>query len=138
MANPPSLTRIRKDDYASEYQDLIETLASSLNSFMEETVNLFTGKIDFQNLKQNIVEISIETNGSGNIIQNSIIQTGLTSSINGIICIKVNNKTNQSVYPTASPFISFTNRNDNKIEILNITGLPINSKLNLTLLLIPN
>ena len=137
MARPPDIKRIRKEDFDPEDHPIVEKLAYSLNTFMDQVIFILTKNVDFQNLNQVVVDYTISTDASGNLVNPPNIRTSeLRSKPIGIICISAQNQTDPTIYPTSQPFVSFTLLNNETIDVLNITGLQNSSQYVLKLLII--
>lgn len=127
--------QIRAEDYDDEYTDLITQLGSVLNSFMQEVVELTDGRIDFENLNQNIKTFDITVDSSGVPIQTPF-KVGLgKTGVRGIQVINTYNLTNSTGYPTSQPYINFTPIGGDLIRIQSVTGLLPNQKYQLTILI---
>lgn len=127
--------QIRAEDYDDEYTDLITQLGSVLNSFMQEVVELADGRIDFENLNQNIKTFDITVDSSGVPIQTPF-KVGLgKTGVRGIQVINTYNLTNSTGYPTSQPYINFTPIGGDLIRIQSVTGLLPNQKYQLTILI---
>jgi hypothetical protein len=127
--------QIRAEDYDDEYTDLITQLGSILNSFMQEVVELTDGRIDFENLNQNIKTFDITVDSSGVPIQTPF-KVGLgKTGVRGIQVINTYNLTNSTGYPTSQPYINFTPIGGDLIRIQSVTGLLPNQKYQLTILI---
>lgn len=127
MGRPPDFKRIAKEDFDSEYQTLIDRLAYPINSFIEQTRNLFSNNIDFQNLNQEIIEITMRVNADGNPITANQYRSTLNTRVQGMLCINVQNNTNPGIPPSQAPFATFV-QNENIVTISNITGLTENDE----------
>lgn len=136
MARVPDIKRIRKEDFDSEYQGLVEKIAYSVNTFMDQVIVALSGNLDFTNINQQVVDYTISTDNSGNLINPSSIRLGLRSRPQGIICISATNVNNPNIFPTSQPFVSFGVVNNRVISIRNISGLQNNSTYRLNLLII--
>ena len=132
MAKINNYRRISTSEYSGENAQMIDTLASTLNPFMREVTDVINGGIDFQNLKQNIIqfEVTVDSTGKPNTDQ---VNVGL-STIQGLQVISARNLTNTGSYPTGTPFISFTPTGSNVIKVNNISNLPANEKMLLTVI----
>lgn len=127
-------TQIKSEDYDSEYQQLIDQLAEILNPFMQEVVELADERIDFDNRVEVLKTIDITSDVSGKPVLNDKVNTGKTG-IRGVQVISAFNLTNNTVYPTSQPFISYRLLSGGVIQIMNITGLPANNKFRLNLVI---
>lgn len=123
MATPPDIKRLVREDFSDENQMIIDKIAFSLNPFMEQVVSALTKNINIDNLAQEIKTFNVTTNSTTGVPNQEIsFTTSLTSSIQGIQCIRADNQTRPDVYVTTAPFVSFTT-NGRQITINNITGL---------------
>lgn len=131
MAKLNNLKRIIKEDFPEEYQELIDKLAYSLNPFLEQISDAFNKNITNENLSREVVTVTVENSG-GNLKVPAQFKTSLKRRIIGLHVIKAENLTNPAVYPTNTPFISWT-FNNNILNVLNVTGIQDNNKYRLTL-----
>lgn len=122
MSKLPDIKRITKDDFDSQYQGLIDRLAFPLNSFMEQVRNILNKGVDFDNLAQELVTVTIQTNDVSMPISKVSFKTNLTNRIKGIMVISGQITSDNTSYVTQYPFISFT-QNNSVITINNISGL---------------
>jgi hypothetical protein len=132
----PDIKRLRQEDFGPEDQALIGKLAYSLNTFMDQVISVLNGNVDFLNLNQEIKDVTVELDGSGNIAKAVNINTALTTKVAGIVCIRADNLDDSSVTPTGQPFMTFDIINTNLIQLKTITGLQNSSRYKLKLLLI--
>jgi hypothetical protein len=135
MAAPPKITRIRSEDFPEEDRPLVSKLAAAMNGFMDEVIFNLTGKLDFQNLNQQVVTFTVSTDATGLAINPPSIRSTLASRVVGIVPISVSNTLNPTNYPTSCPLISFTT-NSNIVKILAITGLGNSQSYSFTVILI--
>lgn len=127
-------TQIKSEDYDGEYQALIDQLAETLNPFMQEVVELADERIDFENRVEVLITITLTVDESGIPTLNDKVNTGKTG-IRGTQVISAFNLTNNTIYPTSQPFISYRILSGGVIQILNITGLPANNRFQLNLVI---
>ena len=127
MARPPDLRQIKKEDFDSKDQKLVDQLAFPLNNFMQQVITVLTHGVDFTNLNQQIVTFTASVDPTGTPTTSVQFQNTLTTKVIGLICISAINKSSVMRYPAAMPFISYTT-NANLVTINNISGLgiPIN------------
>lgn len=131
MARLSNVRRIIAEDFPEESQETISRLGGIINYFMEEVVQLSNGNVDFENLEQQLLTFEAQVDSDGSPVINDKI---LTEKINpnGLQVVKAQNLTNNAIYPTGQPFISFTPSGDGFLTINNITGLPEGNKFFLT------
>lgn len=100
---------------------MVDKLAYVLNTFMEQTIRQVNGNIDFTNLNQELITFKIVVDASGVPIGNNLVRTNIIGS-KGVLVISATNKDDGTVFPTATPFITFT-QSAKILKIKNITGL---------------
>jgi len=122
--------RIHVEDFPSEYENLVDTLASLLNTFNDEVYVALDGRANISdNLNQEIVSLKIKVDGSGSPTTQASFTHSLITRSNGLMVIKANYGV------TASPFIEYSEK-DNLITISKIHGLTASTEYTLTLLVI--
>ena len=131
MAKLPSFPRLKKTDFAPEFQGLIEQLSYTVNNGLEALTNAVSGNLGTENLDVSVKTVTLTVDSSGTPIGGASFSVDSTTSILGLRVIKAVNLTNAIVYPTGQPFISYT-QSGNRITINNITGLPANYRFTLT------
>ena len=128
--------QIKSEDYDSDYSDLIDQLAETLNPFMQEVVELNDDRIDFENRVEVLKIFDITVDSAGKPILNDKIATGKgTLGIRGMQVISSFNLTNTAGFPTGQPYISYTVLAGGFARIDNITGLLANNKYKLTVII---
>jgi hypothetical protein len=135
MGNPPSIRRIKKEDFPEDAQQLIDKLGYILNPFMDEVINLFKKNIDFSNLKESLLSVTVKTDTTGKVVGKPTVKS--TFIPQGLICINVTNSKNPTEIILSSPYISFTVNNAGAIEILHVSGLSVNSEYLVRFIAIP-
>jgi len=139
MAKPPNIRRIRVEDFDPEYRQLVERLSFALNEFQDQTIFNLTKGLDFQNLNQDIKDVTLSTDASGNVVNPPTIRTDLKTKARLVFIGNLVNLTNPLVIPSQAPFLSFTVNTTsagNTVRILGVTGLPASSEIRLSLLII--
>lgn len=134
----PNYRRINIVDYTADQQALVEKLASSLNIGVDNVYLALTNRLTFSDnfsATQKTFNITVDANGnpaqSISFLLNSANNT--QPRVSGTLVISAINNTVSNVYPTATPFISYT-QNGNTININNIAGLPANNNFSVTLI----
>lgn len=128
---------IRLEDYKTEEQQFIRKLAKSINPFMEGVYRLLNGTLNASNMLRQINTVDIKIDTTGKVINSPQVRIDLKSKVVGISVITAINLIDANVYPTNSPFISYTT-SSGIITIKNITGLQVSSQYRLTLEIIGN
>ena len=136
MARIDSVRRINATEFPKEDQETVERLSVIMNFFMEDVVNALNGNIDFENLDRELREIDIIVDANGTPIRNQQFTTNL--DLAGTKVIRADNLTNAAVFPTESPFITYTTNGTGTFTIQNIRGLPANNRFRLIVELIGN
>lgn len=136
MAKVQLPKRIRIEDFKSEEKELITKLSDMVTPFMDDVYQALDGRLDFDNLNRQIVDLEVLIDSFGKVVNNPQIKTTFkTQRVRGVNVINAVNLGNSSVYPTSLPMINFT-INGAIMTILNITGLQADSRYKLTLELI--
>lgn len=128
MAKLPSYRRIIKTDYDTEDQEMIETLAASLNPAFDVVFETLNKKTTLrENIKSTVKDVTVTVNASGVPLNTASFTMDVSGTIDGCIVLNATNTTNSAAGVAAAPFISFT-QNNTAIIINHITGLiPNNS-----------
>lgn len=121
MAKVNNIKRLVKEDFPQQYQDLIDKVAFVYNPLAEQIIYAFNKNIDFDNLNQEFLTITVKVDGSGVPVNNSEIKTSLKTRVKGLEVIRADNTTDNATL-TGAPFIVFTVKN-NIITISQVTGL---------------
>lgn len=139
MATPPNIKRIRSEDFPAEYRQIIDRIAYALNDFQDQTIFNLTKGLDFRNLNQDLKDIDVIIDGSGNIVNPPTIRTNLRTKARLVFVGNAVNLQNPTITPTSQPFISFTvdtTADAQLVRVLGVTGLQNNSQYRLSLLII--
>lgn len=135
MAKFSVFRRIVQEDFPSKYQDLMEKLAFPINQFFETVTNAMSKGIEFdENINSQLKDITIQVDDNGNP-GNISFQSTKKGKAKGIICVKADNVTNASHYPTSGVMVSFYD-DGGVIKVNNITGLQPRETYQLKLLVI--
>lgn len=123
-----SFRRIITQDFKKEFQELIEQLGSNINDGFNSVYSALNKRLTFaDNISCTVKTINVTVDSSGNLLQP--VSFGLdvqNTPVMGVVVVSATNLTNSVVYPTSTPWISFT-QNANTIIINNIKGLPANN-----------
>ena len=130
-----NVRRINPQDFSEDNQADIQRLGYILNSFMQEVVDTLNGNVDYDNLSQNLVTFDIEVDSNGKPIGTDKINVNKVNP-QGILVVRVINKSNISLLPDVSPFIFYTPNGTNLITIDKIIGLSPNNKYQLSIVII--
>lgn len=134
MAKVDNIKTFQKEDFDPEYKQLIDTLAFSINPFMEQIVSAFSKNIDISNLTDIITDITLMVDASGiPTTPTSFKISDNTRSIRKVLGMSVINHENltDSTDVTSQPYITFSINKD--LAIVNkVVGLPANKRFKLT------
>lgn len=130
--------RLQVDEITEENRDDFRLMSELYNYFVEQVTNTVNGQIGIDNLTRELISVEVIVDSTGKPILG-----GTFSASTGMIghnVIAANNLTNSTVYPTSTPFVTYTATNtvQNLYKINNITGLPANNKFRLYIELIPS
>lgn len=123
---------LRIEDFKGEEKDLIEKIGFVVNPFMNDVYNALNANIDYDNLKRQLIDVSVRIGTSGGLVNPPQIRLTKVGRPRGIQVLNAINLNNPMTYPTTAPFVSWTNTND-IINLLNVTGLQNGSEYRLTL-----
>lgn len=136
MAKFNVFRRIVKEDFDAKDRDLIDKLALPINQFFETVVLAMNKGLELdENVNSQLKDITVSVNGSG--IPNNTINFGSTKKgrVKGLLCIKADNLTTPTNYPTSGIILSFFEENS-VIKVNHITGLQASESYLLRLLVI--
>lgn len=125
-------SRIRAEDFKPEEQEMIGKLSGTISGFLDDVYRALNKGIDFENLNRQIVDLDVTIDGSGRLVNSAQIKNLTAGRLKGLHVINAINLNNPGVYPTATPFVSWS-INNNLINVLNVTGLQNSSQYRLTL-----
>jgi hypothetical protein len=130
----PAPEKIIRNRFEDEYSGLIDTLGGIINPYLEQMGLLFNKRIDFDNLNQEVRDISIIVDANGNPLNSFKFTANINSRPKGFLCIAA--RASDGSNATNTPFISFDYfGNDSKtIEIKHISGLQANKDYTLTVI----
>lgn len=123
----PSYLRINKADYPEESRAIVDRLASSLNIGIESLFNLGNNRISLpDNVACVVKDVTLTVNSLGVPVTASGIALGSTiQTVLGSTVIRAENQTDSTVFPTAQPFVTYT-QNGTTYEIDHVAGIPAN------------
>lgn len=128
----PSFRRLYEQDYAPEFQDLIRQLSVSINYGFEPLYELLNGKVTLtDNTSSLISTVTVQVDATGKPTTKTTIKKDNSDKFQGFQVIRAVNLTNSNVFPTATPFLTYT-ETTTQITIDNISGLPANNLFQLT------
>ena len=130
MAKLPSFRRIRTEDYAPDYKDLVEKLSVSLNNGIEVLYDALNNKITFQdNVASTVKDAQFSVDAAGIPTATTTFAITAGSRALGLLVVDVRGVNNPSAFPTSGVTASWTQSNNN-IIINHITGLQANQVYN--------
>jgi len=131
----PSWRRIIQQDYPSQYQDLIGQIALPINWGFDTIFRALSNGLTFaSNIQSTINTFQVVVDANGNPTSNITINKDVPGvSLIGVVVVKAVNNTNSNVFPTGSPFVSYT-ETSNQIIINNISGLQPNNNYSITII----
>jgi Flp pilus assembly protein TadG len=94
------------------------------------------GQVDYDNLKQELVTISVKVDGSGVPTQSTTIGTSKLKSIQGLVVVQVRNSSSASSGLTAAPFIDYIVNSSTNLKVNKIFGLAAGIQYQIKVLLI--
>ena len=120
--------RMISSDYPQENQKLVEQLGLQLNDGIEQLYTATSGQLTFaDNFLATVKDVEITVGSTGNPINRTSILLNNTNIVIGTLVISAVNKSDPTIFPTSTPFISFT-QNGSALYIDNITSLQANNR----------
>ena len=133
MPKLKNIQRINPSDFPAEDSALVDGLASILNSFMQDVIDMSDGRVDYENLIFKQLQFEISVGADGIPIQDFQLKTGVNQPT-GFQVIRAVNVSNQFSTVTGQPFISYSNVGNDLVKVTNITNLTSGEKYRLTVL----
>ena len=127
--------KIRTEDFESEDQAVAGKIGDMYNPNADEIYQVLNGRIDFDNLNRQKVDVLVQLDSAGALRALPSIKTTVAGRVSGLNLIRAVNIDNPGIFPTQAPWVSFTT-NGNLLTISNVSGLQPNSQYRLTLELI--
>lgn len=123
----PSFRRLFSQDYAKEFQKLIDTLSVSLNNGIEVLYQALDNEITFRdNMKATVIDVTLTVDSAGKPTQGGTFALTFDGNVDGIFVTMATNQVNSSVYPTGAVMVSGA-QNNKTYNINNVTGLQANT-----------
>jgi hypothetical protein len=121
----PAYKRIYYTDFPKDSQPAMEQLSYTVNNAFEGIFSALNNGLNLSdNLAVSVKDITVNVDANGNPLSTLSFSIANTNTISGVQVIRALNQTNNSVFPTTAPWITYT-QNGNKIIINNITGIPV-------------
>lgn len=123
MAKLSTYRRIVTNDFKEEDQDLVDKLALPINNSFDSLYFTLNGRISLrENIFCTVKDIEVTVGANGIPIQSTSFNISTNYQVLGTQVILATNLSNSSAYPTAQPFVSFT-QNGLGVIINHISGL---------------
>lgn len=130
--NIPS--KIRAENFKEEDRAVASGIGAIYNQFVDQLYFLLNGNLDDDNMKAQTVSVSVVIDSAGKVANSPTVGFNL-GRIQGTMCIKAQCTSNPALFPTSTPFVSYS-LDGNSFVITNISGLQANTQWVLTLRLI--
>lgn len=128
----PSFRRLFSGDFQSQFKQLVDTLAVSLNNGIEVLYEALNNGLTLEdNISCTIKNITLTVDANGKPTGNSTIKLNTTDKVDGCVVLNAINQTTSGVYPAGGIFISWS-QTSQTLNINNITGLQANQSYLLT------
>ena len=131
---------IYENDFKAEDRELVRKLAGSLNIGIE---NVYLALNNRLTLEENIqgtfkqIDITLDSNGQPTDTTGFRLDkqggTQVVPNVVGVLVLRAENLTDEAVFPTGTPMISFSQDNE-FLQISHVTGLPAGYTFRLTLM----
>ncbi len=127
MSKADNLRRLTEDgEFTDEQRQVIRKVAEVFNFHVEQIINILNGNLDFENLKTKLVQFDVTVSSTGV----PIAKTSFRSSVGSLGCsvISAVNQVNSAIYPTSTPFISFSPVGNGIYDVKHVSGLQSGQK----------
>lgn len=134
----PTSRRITSENAPPESQQMVESIASVLNPFMENVVKAINGNLDLDNIAFKLVRVEVIVDSKGLLKTPPDVNTGLLRPINGLICVNVINGLSSNIPPDieTTPTVLFNSIGNGNIKMTKVLNLKENTKYILILLVL--
>jgi hypothetical protein len=130
----PSFKRILNTDYASQFQQLVNTLGFTLNNAITNINQALSNNISLQdNILCTVKTFNVQVDSTGKPTSSTTFPLSFTGQCLGLSLINVLNSTTSSSYPTGGVTISWT-QTQSGIQLNNVTGLAANNTYSITVI----
>jgi len=132
----PTFKRLDKANFAQQYSQLIDTLATSLNIGIENLYNIINNQLSLgDNLLCDVKDVQVTVDSNGKPISTTTFNlTNVTSSsLKGLQVIKADNITSSTTYPSGGIFLSYTIATSG-VQLTHVTGLQANNTYQLRII----
>lgn len=127
--------KIRAEDFKEDDRAVASGIGGIYNSFVDNLYFMLQKRVDFENLNQDKVSVTVTIGPSGSVVNPPAVKHKC-SKPTGAICIAATCLTNNQTFPTGTPFITLGYPNSSTVSILNATNLQPNTQYNLVIILI--
>lgn len=128
-------SKIRAENFGKDDVEVASKIGAIYNQFVDQIYFLLQKNIDFENLNRQIVTVTVTLNSLGKIVNPPTIKYSLNTKVQAVYCGNAVCLTNNLLFPTSAPFVSWQ-LNNNTLIITNVSGLQANSQYSLTLELV--
>lgn len=128
----PNSRRITVEDYQEDHRDTVSKLANSLNTFMDDVVDLTRKNIGADNLNRHIAKIDITVDASGSPIGVSQMNIGLRT-FTGKNILDIQSLVAGKPNVISAPYIDVTYQGNGIVRINKIYGVPANTKVRIVI-----
>jgi hypothetical protein len=124
--------RIIVEDFKSEDRETVAKLATILNAFMDEVIELSRKNINFDNLNRSLVTIDISVDATGKPMGVTQINTNL-ATYKGKNIVDVQSLKAGVANVISTPYLDCTPQGNGIVRINKIYGLPVGTKVRVTI-----
>ena len=141
MSKLNNMNRIVVDDFPEDDRQTIALLANILNPFMQQIIASYENNLNSDNLNWQVETFKVLVNATGEPINAGAtvikkqVKLTLNRRVKGIWVINAKNQDDSTNYPTAAPFIDFTQAS-NLLQLNRIIGLQNAEEYELTTIII--
>lgn len=133
MSVLPTFKTLQSSDFDDQYKDLINQLALIFNNDIQSLFNALNSGISLEdNILCTVKDVPVTVDSKGNTTNTANFQLDVPNMrVRGCTVIRAVNTSNNTVFPTGAPFISYTPASS-QVTINNVTGLTTGDQWTLT------
>lgn len=130
--------RITSESAPPESQQMVESIASVINPFMEDVTKAINGNLDLDNIAFKLVRVDVIVDSKGLLKTSPDVNTGVLRAINAALCVNVINTISPNTSPDINgmPVVLFTPLGNGNIKMTKVLNLKENVKYTLVLLIL--
>jgi hypothetical protein len=118
-----SYSRLNTSDYPEDQQPIVEKMGGQVNSAFDPVYSALSNRLTFEdNFLCTVKDVEVSVGANGVPLTRTSFSLNNNLPVTGVIILNVTNKTTAGAFPTAAPFMSFS-QNGTVLYIDHMFGL---------------